>query len=132
MRPEEKECNELVFNFYLYEKKFYLPEAFIISKDENGLPIHVRQKAFSHTISGFDITLTQDLVAIFKLIEQLDPDQLFKNLEAKKKKNTSLIDFASDRLIWKKVTSAVDKAMGELLPKLIKGNFMLFLGNIIV
>ncbi len=128
MRPEENECNELVFNFYLYEKKFYLPEAFIISKDENGLPMHVRQKAFSHTISAFDIDLTQDLIAIFNLIEQLDPNQLLKNLDTKKKKNATLIDFASDRVVWKKVTSAVDKSMGELLPKLVKGNFMLFLG----
>ena len=128
MRPKEKERNELVFNFYRYERRFYLPEAFIVSIDENNVPMHVRQRAFSHTISGFDIELNSELEAIFNLIEQLDPDQLLKKLQAKKKKNTTLIDFADDRLVWKKVTLAVDKAMGELLPKLIKGKFLLFLG----
>jgi non-specific serine/threonine protein kinase len=128
MRPEEKECNELVFNFYLYERKFYLPEAYIVSVDENKVPMHVRQKAFSHTISAFNIELTPDLAAIFNLIDQLDPDQLLKKLEAKKRKNSTLTDFADDRIIWKKITLAVDKAMGELLPKLIKGQFLLFLG----
>lgn len=128
MRPEERECNELVFNFYLYERNFYLPEAYIVSIDENNVPMHVRQKAFAHTISAFGIELTPDLEAIFDLIEQLDPDQLLKKLEAKKKRNSTLMDFSSDRIIWKKVTMAVDKAMGDLLPKLIKGQFLLFLG----
>lgn len=128
MRSEEKESNELVFNFYLYERKFYLPEAFIVSIDENNVPMHVRQKAFSHTISAFNIELTSELAAIFDLIEQLEPDQILKKLDAKKKKNSTLLDFTYDRIVWKKVTMTVDKAMGELLPKLIHGQFQLFLG----
>ncbi|MDX1665840.1 MAG: hypothetical protein R3350_01350, partial [Saprospiraceae bacterium] len=56
---------ELIYDLYEFEPGFYLPSAYIVSLDREGLLAHIQQRAGLKTIGHFGIELTQDIAPLY-------------------------------------------------------------------
>ncbi len=111
---------ELVYNLYPITEGLYLPEAYIIHIDKQGELAHVQQRAFAHTIEGFDLELTPLRKDLFKLIDQLQPKALEEKFSPPKKKVKPLAELLEQEDVEKLIVSFVHRKLDELLGQIAR------------
>ncbi|MEM8584331.1 MAG: SNF2-related protein, partial [Bacteroidota bacterium] len=68
---EELVANDIVYNLVEVETGLYLPTAYIVSRDDDGLLAHVRQKATAETVGAFQLELNTERQRSFTLVSEL-------------------------------------------------------------
>ncbi len=111
---------EVVYNLKEFASGLYLPTAYIVSKDQDGLLAHIQQKAIEETIGSFDLELDPIRKQLFSLIEQLQPKALEKRFNPTKKRIKPLEKLLETEEIKKHVYAFVHRRLDELLSVVVR------------
>lgn len=114
--PEEQ--FEIIYNLFPVTEGLFLPEAYIASRDAEGLLAHIQQKAFPQTIDGYGLQLTPLRQQLFSLIEQLQPKALEQKFSPPKKAPKPLSELLSQEEIERSITIFTHRKLDEFLTRI--------------
>lgn len=106
---------DVVYNLYEFDQGLFLPNAFVVSVDKQGLFAHIRQKALAHTIGGFDLPFDPVREKLFGIIEWLQPAALEARFNTNKRKQKPLDFLLKEPEIKKAVFKFVNRHLDEIL-----------------
>ncbi len=106
---------EVVYNLKEFEKGLYLPSAYIVSKDNEGLLAHIQQKAIEETIGSFGLEYDNIRKQLFDIIELLQPKALEKRFNTTKKRTKLLEKLLEIEEVKKAIHKYVHFKLDELL-----------------
>lgn len=106
---------EVVYNLFEFDQGLFLPNAFVVTLDKQGIFAHIRQKALLHTVEGFGLTIDPVREKLFKIIELLQPDSLEGKFNANKRKQIPLNLLLKETEIKKAVFKYVNRHLDEFL-----------------
>lgn len=108
-------AHQVVYDIYHFAEQLYLPMAYIVSEDRDGLLAHIRKKATRETISGFQLELTPERQRLFNIVEALQPKALEDKFRPPKKRKVTLEQMLADREQAKAIYKYAHQRMDELL-----------------
>lgn len=111
---------EIVYNLYPAAEGLYLPEAYIVSLDQDGTLAHIQQRAYAHTIEGFGLELTPLRKQLFDIIEQIQPKTLEQKYSPPKKAPKQLTELLEQEDIAKTLIAFVHRKLDELLSRILQ------------
>ncbi len=111
---------EVVYNLKEFADGLYIPAAYIVSKDKDGLLAHIQQKAIEETIGSFNLELDPVRKQIFLLIDQLQPKALEKRFNPTKKRMKPLEKLLENGEIKKHIFTYVHRRLDELLSLVVR------------
>ncbi len=109
----------IVYNLTEQGQDLFLPNAFVVSQDQEGLPAHIKQRALPDTIGAYDLKADETTNRLFELMELLEP----ANLEAKfspRRKRVSLSRLWNDREIRKLMSPYIDRHLSQWLELIVR------------
>ncbi len=109
----------IVYNLTEQAPELYLPNAFVVSQDQQGLPAHIRQRALPDTIGTYEIKADPATQRLFELMDLLDPSTIEKKFSPRRKRQ-SLAQLWKDREIRKLISPYVDRNLSEWLDLIVK------------
>jgi superfamily II DNA or RNA helicase len=118
--PEIAERHDVVYNLAEVSEGFYLPGAYIVSLDREGLHAHIRQKAVKETIGHFKLELDEVRARLFGLIELLQVKQLEKKFSPPRRKEKNLEELLKDEEIQKVLVAYVHRKLDEVLSLIVE------------
>ncbi|AEE53377.1 DEAD/DEAH box helicase [Haliscomenobacter hydrossis] len=107
--------HEVVYNLMEVAEGTYLPNAYIVSVDQDGFLAHIRQKALDDTIGAFKLELDNTRAKLFNIIEELQPKHLEKKYSPPKKKVKPIEELLADKDIQPVLLNFVHRKLDELL-----------------
>ncbi|MEL7121871.1 MAG: DEAD/DEAH box helicase [Bacteroidota bacterium] len=113
---------EVVYNLQLFEDAFYLPTAYIVSKDVDGLLAHIKQRANNETIGSFDLELDDTRLQLFEIIESLQPKALEKKFNPSKKRQKTIDRLLEVKEIKTQIVKYVHRKLDVLLSAVVRYN----------
>ncbi len=111
---------DVVYNLYEYADEFYLPNAFVVSRDRDGYLAHIQQRATTATIGAFKLELDEVRVKLFRLIDELEPEALVKQFHTGRRKAPPLEDLLADRELLKSIQKYVHRRLDPLLQAVVR------------
>lgn len=111
---------DIVYNFYEYAKEVYLPEAYIVSRDQEGLLAHIHQKATTETIGAFGLALLDHHRRLFTLVDELQPDALVKQFHQGRRKPPPLEQMMEDRTLLRSIQRYIHRRLDNMLQLITK------------
>jgi non-specific serine/threonine protein kinase len=106
---------DVVYNLYDFDQGLFLPNAFIVTIDKQGLFAHIRQKALVHTIGGFGLELDPVREKIFTTIELLQPQALEARFNTSKRKQIPLDFLLKEPEVKKAIFKFCNRHLDEIL-----------------
>ncbi|MCB0556328.1 MAG: DEAD/DEAH box helicase [Phaeodactylibacter sp.] len=107
--------HEVVYDLYPAAEGLYLPMAYIVSKDQDGLLAHIRQKALPKTIGSFGLQLDPLRQRLFVIVELLQPKALEERFSPPKKKIQPLGKLMADKEIARAIAVYCHRLLDEML-----------------
>lgn len=120
MTPVAKSQYEVVYNLSQAADGLYLPEAFIVSRDADGLLAHILQKATEQTIGGYELTLDAVRQQLFGLIEQLQTKYLENKFSPPKKAPKPLAELMSQEEVNEAIKTFVYRKLNDFLSRILQ------------
>lgn len=111
---------EVVYNLSPIADGLYLPEAFIISRDNEGLLAHIVQKATDQTIGSYNLELDPVRQKLFSLIDKLHPKALELKYSPPKKAPRPLLELLSQEPGKTEIPLYVNRYTDELLQCIVE------------
>lgn len=118
--PVQAASFDVVYNLSEGPEGLYLPTAYIVSRDREGLLSHIQQKAVSETIQHFKIELDEVRKTTFKLIEEVQVKALESRFSPPKKKEKPLEELMQDADIQKAIFEFVHRRVDRLLNLVVR------------
>lgn len=118
---------DVVYNLFEFDQGLFLPNAFVVTVDKQGMFAHIRQKALLHTIEGFGLSLDEIRSKLFQIIELLQPASLEGKFNTNKRKQIPLNLLLKEAEVKKAVFKYVHRHLDELLSIIAKNNLPLSL-----
>lgn len=112
---------EVVYNLFELIPNLYLPNAYVVTQDRDGVLAHIKHKATEQTIGGFQLELDPVRKRLFDLIEQLQPKYLEQKFNPYPKRPQTLEKLLKQEEIKKGITVYVHNKLDQVL-KLIYEN----------
>lgn len=106
---------EVVYNLYEVSQNLFLPEAFIVSRDKEGLLAHIQQKATDETIGSFELELDEVRSKTFSIIEELQPKAIAEKYSPPRRKVRPLEELLEDEQIKATITTYIHRKLDVLL-----------------
>lgn len=125
--PEILEAHDVVYNLAEVAEGLYLPNAYIVSLDKEGLLAHIRQRAVKDTIGHFKLEMDETRSRLFNLIVLLQVKQLEKKFSPPRRKEKSLEELLQDPDIQKTVLTYVHQKLDEFLSLIVQHDLPLTL-----
>jgi len=113
----------VVFDLYEYAADFYLPNAYVVSKDHDGYLAHIQQKATEETIESFGLTLSPVRKRLFAIIDQLQPRQLEERYKPSRRRWKSLEKLLEDEAARPLLQQYAHRLLDELLSLIVEHQF---------
>lgn len=110
---------DVVYNLYELAEELFLPNAFVVSKDHEGLLAHIQQRATPATIGAFELELDPVREKLFTLIAELEPENLVKHFYRGKRKSPGLEDLIQDRDTLRAVQRYVHRRLDQMLQLIV-------------
>lgn len=111
--------HEVVYNLMEVVEGLHLPNAYIVSVDQDGYLAHIRQKALEDTIGAFKLKLDDTRRKLFPLIEEVQPKNLEKKFSPPKKKVKGIEELWADKDIQSAISTFVHRKLDELLQEIV-------------
>lgn len=109
------EVVDVVYNLYEYEVDFHLPEAYIVSRDQQGMLAHIQQKATAETIGAFELELNPTRERLFQLIDELQPAVIEEHFRQGKRRGPTIQTLLKERDTKRSLQQYVHDRLGQLL-----------------
>ncbi len=106
--------NHIIYNLFPTEG-LCLPEAYLATVDAAGIPTHILQRAYAHTIEGFGLELSPLRRQLFNIIEQLQIKALEQRFSPPKKAPRPLNELLEQEDAKRAISTFVDRKLDELL-----------------
>jgi non-specific serine/threonine protein kinase len=116
---------DVVYNLYELAEELYLPEAFVVSKDQEGLLAHIQQRATPATIGAFSLELDPVREKLFQLIEELEPERIVREFHRGKRKAPGLETLLQDRDTLRAIQRYVHRRLDQMLQLIVRHNLPL-------
>lgn len=116
---------QIVFNLWEHARDLYLPTAFVVRLDKEGLPAHIQQRALPETIGAYDLPGSEVLDRLFELTERLQPKALSENFSTSKRRVTPIETLWADRDKRKLIEPFIDRNLSEWLRLITENGFLL-------
>lgn len=117
--------HEVVYNLMEVVEGLYLPNAYIVSVDQDGYLAHIRQKALEETIGAFKLPLNDTRRKLFSIIDEIQQKNLEKKFSPPKKKVKTLEELWTDKDIQSAISTFVHRKLDELLQEVVAKNLPL-------
>lgn len=114
------EVVDVVYNINEFAKELYLPEAYVVTRDQDGYLAHIKQKATSATIGAFDLELDAQRELIFRLIDELQPEIIVKQFHKGRRKPPPLVQMLEDRELFKAIQTYVHRRLDQILQLVVR------------
>ena len=114
------EVVDVVYNINEYAKELYLPEAYVVTRDQEGYLAHIKQKATAATIGAFNLELNAERELIFRLIDELQPDRIVKQFHQGRRKAPPLVQMLEDRELFKGIQNYVHRRLDQILQLVVR------------
>ncbi|PTM13554.1 MAG: ATP-dependent helicase [Bacteroidetes bacterium] len=111
---------DVVYNLYELEKELYLPDAYVVTRDQIGLLAHIKQKATAATIGAFQLELNEVRKQLFRIIDELQPDAIARHFHQGKRKPPALESMLEDREVFKAIQHFVHRRLDTMLRLIVK------------
>ncbi|KAA3635677.1 MAG: ATP-dependent helicase [Bacteroidetes bacterium] len=111
---------EVVYNLYEIDQGLFLPNAFIVTVDKQGMFAHIRQKALAHTIEGFGLTIDAVREKLLQIIDLLQPAALEGKFNTNKRKQLPLNFLMKEAEVKKAILKYVNRNLDEFLSLIAK------------
>lgn len=106
---------EVVYNLYELSPNLYVPNAYVVTQDIDGVLAHIRHKATEQTIGGFQLELDSVRKKLFGLIEGLQPKYLEQKFNPYPKRLQTLEKLLKQEEIKKGITSYIHQNLDKVL-----------------
>lgn len=106
---------DIVYNLYEFLPDLYLPNAFIVNRDQEGFYTHIVQKATTATVAALKIPVSAERNRLFTIMEALQPQQLALPYQKKGRKPVLLEALWEDRVVRKAIQKQLDRLLSEWL-----------------
>jgi non-specific serine/threonine protein kinase len=106
---------DIVYNLYEFLPDCYLPNAFIVNRDQEGCYTHIVQKATMATVAAQKISVSAERNRLFVIMESLQPQQLASPYQKKGRKPILLDTLWEDRVVRKAIQKQLDRLLAEWL-----------------
>ena len=116
---------DVVYNLYEAAPGLYLPAAYVVSIDQEGLPAHLQQKALPETIGAFRLTLDPVRRELFKINEVLQPKALEEHFKPPKRRGPTLTQLLEDRETARAVSTYVHRKLDSWLSQIVRHRLFL-------
>ena len=116
---------EILYNLVNYQNELFLPEAFIIVKDENGNLTYAQNKVNAVTITDYGMQLTPERKQLFDIIDRLQIPLLenkFKKPNRKKQPLWKLLEVKETKPL---VLKHIHRELANFLSIIVKNDFLL-------
>lgn len=114
------EVVDVAYNINEYAKELYLPEAYVVTRDQEGYLAHIKQKATAATIGAFKLELNAEREIIFRLIEELQPEIIVKEFHQGRRKAPPLVQMLEDRDLFKAIQQYVHRRLDQILQLIVR------------
>ncbi|MEO0723833.1 MAG: DEAD/DEAH box helicase [Bacteroidota bacterium] len=114
------EVVDVVYNINEFAKELYLPEAYVVTRDQEGYLAHIKQKATTATIGAFNLELNAERELIFRLIEELQQERIVKQFHTGRRKAPPLIQMLEDRELFKAIQTYVHRRLDQILQLVVR------------
>jgi superfamily II DNA or RNA helicase len=111
---------EVVYNLMQAGEDLYLPEAYVVSRDRDGLLAHIQQKALPETIGSFGLTLDEPRRQLFAIIDELQPKNLEQRFSPPRRKAKSLEALLADADAKKSIYQFAHRRLDVFLSLLVR------------
>lgn len=111
---------DVVYNLSAFAHELYLPDAYIVTRDQGGQLAHIKQKATAATIGAFQLELNPVRQQLFQIIEELQPERLAQKFHQGKRKVLPLETLMEDREVLRTIQLYVHKRLDVLLRLVVK------------
>ncbi|MFN7117451.1 MAG: DEAD/DEAH box helicase [Saprospiraceae bacterium] len=111
---------EVVYNLSPIAEGLYLPEAFIISRDNEGLLAHIIQKATDQTIGSYGLHYDTIRQKLFPMIEKLHPKTLELKFSPPKKAPRPLLELLAQEPWKTEIPLYIHRHMDEFLRYIVQ------------
>ncbi len=111
---------EVVYNLYEFDQGLFLPNAFIVTVDKQGMFAHIRQKALVHTIEGFGLPIDPVREKLIQIIDLLQPAALEGKFNTNKRKQLPLNFLMKEKEVKKAILKYVNRNLDEFLSLIAK------------
>jgi superfamily II DNA or RNA helicase len=105
----------VVYNLYLFAEEVYLPNAYVVSRDQEGGWAHIKQKALPVTIGGFGLELDPVRGRLFALIDDLQPKTLEKQFNVANKRPVALEKLLRNEELKPVIIKKIHSKLNEFL-----------------
>ncbi len=116
---------DVVFNLYEAAPGLFLPNAYVVSIDRQGLPAHLQQKALPETIGAFQLALTEERRSLFRCHDELQPRALEERFKPPKKRVRSLEQLMEDRETARAIQRFVHRRLDAWLSQIVRHRLLL-------
>lgn len=120
-----KEVVDVVYNLNEYAKELFLPEAFVVTRDQDGYLAHIKQKATTATIGAFELELDPTREVIFRLIDELQPEVILKHFHKGRRKPPPLVQMLEERELFKAIQNYVHRRLDQILQLIVRNDLPL-------
>jgi len=110
---------EVVYNLAPIKDGLYLPEAFVISRDREGLLAHIQQKATEQTIGSYELHFDAVRQHLFGIIDLLHPKVLEQKFSPPKKAPKPLAELLSQEEVKNQLFMYVHRKLDEFLQNIV-------------
>ncbi len=116
----------VTYNLVEYEKLGFLPSAWVVKCNSEGVPTYAEHKVYSQTLEDYGIKNTESRKELFEIIELLQIENLeirFKPKKARKVK--PIYEIIEDREVKKVVVQFIQRNLDQFLRILVKNEYLL-------
>lgn len=111
---------EVVYNLTPVADGLYLPEAFVISKDAEGLLAHIIQKAMPQTIGSYNLSLDAIRQKLFGIIEKLHHKTLELKFSPPKKAPRPLLELLAQEPGKTEIPAYINRHLDTFLQHIVE------------
>ena len=119
------EEHDVVYNLVEVAEGLYLPNAYIVSRDKEGLLAHIRQKAVKETIGHFKLAMDEVRGRLFGLIASHQAKELEKKFSPPRRKEKNLEELLQEPEIQKALLTYVHRKLDEFLSLIVENHLPL-------
>lgn len=112
--------NIIVYNLYSFTEGLYLPNAYIVSSDREGLPAHIVRKASLPVLGSFKLENSPAVKTFFDAIQKLAPEVLSAKYSPPRKRSKPLTVLMADPDIKPLLLTYVHRLLDQWLQLIVQ------------
>lgn len=121
--PNTNQRFEIVYNLYPFQDDIFLPNAYVVKKDRDGMLAHLQQQATPETIGAYQLENEAIRQKLFGLQDLLQPKVLAQKFNTNKRKARTLAELLAQPEVKAGILSYLHRKLDEWLNLITRHKF---------